>query len=195
MTTVANKKPTFRVRDHYPYLLQLLEAFRKREDDVLDSEQRNLRFENFLDELGVERNLSGAYITADEASLIRAYLDPGSVVTDPRDSKLTIPVKPSFDVPGYEKLADVLTKAYDQSARGKGRERHANDKPFLEQPIFGISRMVGLGGLTYQVCKKAQEATGMHERGSNDAAQAELLGVIVYAAAAYLLIEEKKPRS
>jgi len=93
-------------------------------------------------------------------------------------------------VPGYETLARVLQLAYDQSARGKGKERHANSEPFDQQPIFNISRMVGVGGLSYQICKKAQEATGMAARGSTDAAKAEFLGAIVYAAAAYLLIEE-----
>jgi len=95
-------------------------------------------------------------------------------------------------VPGYETLARVLQLAYDQSARGKGKERHANSKPFDQQPIFNISRMVGVGGLSHQICKKAQEATGMAARGSTDAAKAEFLGAIVYAAAAYLLIEENE---
>jgi hypothetical protein len=94
--------------------------------------------------------------------------------------------------PGYEPLARILLGAYNQSAKGKGRVRHANDKTFDTQPIMEIARMVGLGGHTYQVCKKAQEATGMATRGDYDAAIAELGGVIVYAAAAILLTEENR---
>lgn len=93
---------------------------------------------------------------------------------------------------GYEDLARVLELAYDQSAKGKGSERHANQKPFKNQPIMEIARMVGVGGHSYQICKKAQEATTMVEREKFDAAKAEFLGAIVYAAAAILLIEEKQ---
>lgn len=99
------------------------------------------------------------------------------------------------DVPGYSDLARVLTLAYDQSARGKGAERHAKRRPFAEQPIRTIPAMLGewegLGGLTYQVIKKTQESVGMATRGDTHAAMRELLGAIVYAAAAYLHIEDK----
>lgn len=95
-------------------------------------------------------------------------------------------------VPGYEPLARVLGLAYDQSAKGKGKERHANAKPFDRQPILEIARMVGLGYHTGQIQKKVQEATGMAARGQIDAAKAELLGAIVYAAAAFLYLEEQE---
>lgn len=98
------------------------------------------------------------------------------------------------DVPGYMELRMVLERAYDQSARGKGKQRHARTGlPFLQQPIMEISRMVGLAGQTYQICKKAQEATTMHRNGNHEGAKAELLGAIVYSAAAYLLVEEQTP--
>ncbi len=93
---------------------------------------------------------------------------------------------------GYGALARALGLALAQSAVGKGRERHANEKPFHKQPIMEIGRMVGIGGHTYQICKKAQEATGMVARDQLEAAKAELLGVMVYAAAGVLLIEEKQ---
>lgn len=103
-------------------------------------------------------------------------------------------LRDTFDDPrgvaGYEDLARILDRAYDQSARGKGRERHANDKPFRQQPIMEIARMVGLGGHAYQICKKTQEAVGMANRGDSAAAIAEFYGAIVYSAAAVLLIEE-----
>lgn len=85
----------------------------------------------------------------------------------------------------------VLDEAYDQASKGKGALRHANGKPFLEQPVMEIGRMVGPGFHLGQVMKKAQEAMGMIERGEMDAARAELCGIIIYAAADVLLIEEK----
>jgi len=97
-----------------------------------------------------------------------------------------------MDVFGYEGLSRVLRQAYAQSARGKGRERHANDKPFEKQPIMEIARMVGIGGHAYQICKKTQEAVGMQSRGLTDAAIAEFRGAIIYAAAAIMLLEEQQ---
>jgi len=100
---------------------------------------------------------------------------------------------PMGDVPGYEDLARVLLLAYDQSARGKGKERHARRRPFNLQPIAIIPELLGahegLGGLVYQVIKKSQESVGMVSKGRSESARAELLGAIVYAAAAYLHIE------
>jgi hypothetical protein len=90
----------------------------------------------------------------------------------------------------YTNLRAVLDAAYEQAANGKGKDRHANDKPFDRQPIMEIARMVGPGYQLGQAMKKAQEAGGMIQRGQPDRAQAELLGAINYLAAAYLLIEE-----
>lgn len=92
---------------------------------------------------------------------------------------------------GYERLAGILQEAHDQAARGKGKARHANGKPFPRQPIMEIARMVGPGYPLGQIMKKAQEARSMAVRGEHDAARAELLGIINYAAAAVLLIEER----
>lgn len=101
-----------------------------------------------------------------------------------------------FDVPGYEKLARILTAAYDQAARGKGKERHANDLPFHEQPILTITGLkgIGLGGPAFQVIKKTQEACQMVERGQLIHAAHELSGAIVYAAAMILEIERRVER-
>ena len=92
----------------------------------------------------------------------------------------------------YASLKRVLRAAYEQAAFGKGRERHANDKPFDCQPIMEIGRMVGIGYQLGQAMKKAQEAGGMHRKERHDAAKAELLGSINYLAAAYLQIEEEQ---
>ena len=81
-----------------------------------------------------------------------------------------------MNVPGYENLGRILQGAYDQSAKGKGKHRHANNKPFEKQPIMAIGGMVGVGGHSYQICKKAQEATSMVAREEHDAAIAELRG-------------------
>lgn len=92
----------------------------------------------------------------------------------------------------YSKLKAVLDAAYDQSAHGKGRARHANGRDFDRQPILEIGRMVGPGYATGQLMKKAQEAVGMVTRGDHGAAIQELLGTIVYAAAAVVLITEQR---
>jgi len=92
--------------------------------------------------------------------------------------------------PDYVGLGRVLGAAYNQAAAGKGKERHANGKPFDRQPIMEIGRMVGPGYALGQAMKKAQEASGMLGRGEPARAQAELLGAINYLAACYLLIEE-----
>ncbi|HEY5793426.1 MAG TPA: hypothetical protein VIU82_00300 [Bosea sp. (in: a-proteobacteria)] len=97
--------------------------------------------------------------------------------------------RPSGD---YAALQGVLDEAYRQSAEGKGNARHANDKPFTEQPILEIGRMVGPGFAAGQVMKKAQEAIGMASRGETEAAANELLGAIVYAASAVVLVREAR---
>ena len=93
----------------------------------------------------------------------------------------------------YAPLAAILSEPYDQAAKGKGKERHANDRDFIDQPIMEIGRMVGPGYQTGQAMKKAQEAVGMLRRGQPDRAVTELLGAINYLAAAVILIREERP--
>ena len=87
--------------------------------------------------------------------------------------------------PGYASLADVLNRAFDQAARGKGAERHAQGQPFERQPMQDLIRLHGLGFATGQASKKAQEA----HRLPRDRAVAELLGAINYLAGAIIAIE------
>lgn len=94
-----------------------------------------------------------------------------------------------MNVPGYETLAKALNGAYDQAARGKGKERHANDLPFHLQPMQTLIQAHGLGFATGQVGKKAQESLGMDK----DAAIRELYGAIVYAAGAIIALEARSP--
>ena len=110
-----------------------------------------------------------------------------SRATPQLDTPPTIPLAPTDP---YAELRRVLDAAYEQAANGKGKERHANDKPFTAQPIMEIARMVGPGYQLGQAMKKAQEAGGMIQRGQPDRAKAELLGAINYLAACVLMIEE-----
>lgn len=96
----------------------------------------------------------------------------------------------TFDAPGYEKLALVLSEAYRQAAKGKGAERHANDRPFHEQPMQTIADRRGIGFILGQVDKKTEEGQGMIDRGENEAAVRELLGAIVYLAGAVIFLEK-----
>lgn len=87
----------------------------------------------------------------------------------------------------YRDLAGVLEAAYNQAAYGKGAERHANDDPWTEQPIFKIADQVGDGFNAGQVIKKVQEAQQMASRGEYTKAQHEVLGAIVYAASLHVI--------
>lgn len=100
----------------------------------------------------------------------------------------TKPELSGADDPAYSVLRSILDEAYQQAASGKGKERHANGKPWSDQPIAKIGRMVGIGFNLGQVMKKAQEASRMDD----DAACRELLGAIVYAASAIMLIRERE---
>lgn len=91
-----------------------------------------------------------------------------------------------MNTPGYERLAAVLHAAFDQAAQGKGAERHANAKPFHEQPMQTIADRRGLGFILGQVDKKTEEAQGMLERGQFEAWRREVLGAIVYLAGAVI---------
>lgn len=95
-----------------------------------------------------------------------------------------------MDDPRYAPLRRVLDSAYDQCASGKGADRHADGRAFIEQPIMEIGRLVGPGFALGQALKKVQEAATMVRRQKVPNAQFELLGAIVYLSAAYLLLDE-----
>lgn len=89
---------------------------------------------------------------------------------------------PAFVVPGYELLADVFHRAYNQAAVGKGKERHANGEPFDEQVMQDGARRFGVGALLFQAFKKSEESQRLPlDRGVN-----ELLGAMVYLAGAVI---------
>lgn len=96
-------------------------------------------------------------------------------------------------VPGYESLERILSDAYEQASGGKGAERHANARPFDDQPIMQITRLLDghpVAALAYQVVKKTIEAGRLYHIKGPDAAVRELHGAINYAAATVLRIQE-----
>lgn len=87
--------------------------------------------------------------------------------------------------PGYEPLAEILRDAFAQAAFGKGKERHADERPFAEQPMQMLCDLYGHGFALGQAAKKSQESMRLpYER-----ARAELLGAIVYTAGAVLALD------
>lgn len=96
-----------------------------------------------------------------------------------------------MNTPGYEELAGVLVRAYDQAAIGKGKERHANDAAFVNQPMQTISDLLDSdAGMAFQAIKKIQEARRLPTR---EAQVRELLGAINYVAGMVLWLESQPP--
>jgi hypothetical protein len=91
----------------------------------------------------------------------------------------------------YDRLMNVLMAAYDQGAKGKGKERHSSGLPFENQPLKDIQKLVGVGFSFGQAIKKLQESQKMLDRGSIEAAKTEILGAIVYCAGAHVYIEDE----
>lgn len=89
---------------------------------------------------------------------------------------------------GYAVLADVLARAFEQAARGKGAERHqVGGEDFADQVILQGARRFGVGAMLFQAFKKCEES----QRLAYPAAVKELLGAIVYTAAAVIALDEK----
>lgn len=84
----------------------------------------------------------------------------------------------------YKALRLVMDAAYERAALGKGKERHATSNAFEDQPIITEGKHFGIRPHLYQIRKKSLEVARMDV----DAAKRELLDVIVYAAAAYLIL-------
>lgn len=92
----------------------------------------------------------------------------------------------------YLPLLRTFLGALEQAAYGKGRERHANDLPFIEQPILTMAHMLDSdAGLAQQVIKKTVEARSLPTK---QARINELRGTLVYAAA-MILFEEMYGRA
>ena len=94
-------------------------------------------------------------------------------------------------VPGYEKLAAVFVRAYDQAARGKGNDRHAGGHPFHQQPMQQISQLLESDSfMAGQAIKKVQESRRLPTR---ERRVAELLGAINYIAGMVIYEESQGP--
>lgn len=91
-------------------------------------------------------------------------------------------------VAGYEHLAAVLQRAYDQASSGKGKERHAQQLPFDDQPMQQLIKLYGPGFALGQAGKKAQESMRL----PRDRAINELLGAINYLAGAVIALEREQ---
>lgn len=94
---------------------------------------------------------------------------------------ISVKTNPQFE--GYAYLESVLDAALHQAAAGKGKERHACDRPFDQQPMQLISDLLqSTDGMAYQAIKKIQEAARM----DYEPAIRELLGSINYTAGAII---------
>lgn len=85
----------------------------------------------------------------------------------------------------YLTLRNVLDRAYDQAAYGKGHKRHAQDQAFEDQPMQKLIQLYGVGFALGQAGKKAQES----QRLDREAGIRELLGAINYLAGAIIAME------
>lgn len=94
---------------------------------------------------------------------------------------------------GYNELAIILRDAFLQASEGKGRERHANDLPFDQQPMQTLSDVFDSDkGMAFQVVKKLREGLDMPEF---ERLERELLGSIVYTAGIILWHKRRRTRS
>ena len=84
----------------------------------------------------------------------------------------------------YATLAIALANAASRAIDGKGKVRHADDKPFEHQPICNITRAIGIGHPLGQVQKKLLELPRIKR--SRDKHN-ELLDIIIYTAVAALM--------
>lgn len=93
----------------------------------------------------------------------------------------------------YASLAGILADALKQASSGKGAERHANNKPFEDQPIMQITRLLDghpVGPLAYQAIKKIIESGRIFYLHGAEAAVKEIEGSINYAAGVALRFRE-----
>jgi hypothetical protein len=87
----------------------------------------------------------------------------------------------------YKNLTEVLDKAFLQASKGKGKERHANDKPFDDQPIMWIEEH-------FKSFQLGQAVKKIHESQNLPVARAisELYGAIVFLAAHVIYLEKEE---
>lgn len=115
-----------------------------------------------------------------------------SLSTDTRDQLRALLAKElglDHASPDYWPLIGAAIETLKQATSGKGKERHARGRDFVDQPILALPRLLGeqagLGGLAYQIMKKTEEALGLPK----DRQIAELRGVVIYALAAVMFAQ------
>jgi hypothetical protein len=97
--------------------------------------------------------------------------------------------QPGYRVDGYQSLEEILYRAYQQAATGKGAERHGRGEAFDGQPTQVISDLLDSdAGLAFQAIKKVNE--GM--RLEHGAKIKEMLGAINYIASIVIRMERNK---
>jgi hypothetical protein len=85
----------------------------------------------------------------------------------------------------YTKLIKTLMGCYNQAAKGKGKERHANNQPFEEQPIMWIEKYFHSYQLG-QAVKKIDES----QRLPPQLAIEEIKGAVIYLCAHIITLEK-----
>lgn len=126
-------------------------------------------------------------ITVKNATVTIDGLDLTTIADESAIPSTLFRFKNEKDRDDYLPLLRTFLGALEQAAYGKGRERHANDLPFIEQPILTMAHMLDSdAGLAQQVIKKTVEARSLPTK---QARINELRGTLVYAAA-MILFEE-----
>lgn len=114
------------------------------------------------------------------------HLRPGEANMRPVITEQSVDSSNCMSTRGYEALGAVLMDAYNQASHGKGKERHAReDEKFTDQLIIEGAKRFGIGSLLFQAYKKSEES----QRLEYHRARAELLGAIVYLAAAVIALD------
>ena len=120
--------------------------------------------------------------------LLRAFAQNTDTFESVTYSTLTPDTRRVLDSDGYEELADVLYRAFNQAASGKGADRHARDgEAFRDQVMADMAKRFGVGALLGQAFKKSEES----QRLPRERAVAELLGAINYLAGAVIALERQ----
>lgn len=131
-------------------------------------------------------------ITVKKATVTIDGLDLTTIADESAIPSVMFRFKNKKDRDDYLPLLRTFLGALEQAAYGKGRERHANDLPFIEQPILTMAHMLDSdAGLAQQVIKKTIEARSLPTK---QARINELRGTLVYAAA-MILFEEMYGRA
>lgn len=126
-------------------------------------------------------------ITVKKATVTIDGLDLTTIADESAIPSTLFRFKNEKDRDDYLPLLRTFLGALEQAAYGKGRERHANDLPFVEQPILTMAHMLNSdAGLAQQVIKKTIEARTLPTKAARIS---ELRGTLVYAAA-MILFEE-----